>query len=66
VSLKDVIKINRISDGLTQEELGKIVGYSRRTVCDWENGKTEPDANAMRNLCKALKISADELLEVDN
>ncbi|WP_181593033.1 helix-turn-helix transcriptional regulator [Paenibacillus sp. YN15] len=42
---------------LTQEELAKILGYSKSTVSNWENGYSNP------SLQDALKIS--RILEKD-
>lgn len=31
----------RIEVDMTMEELGKIIGVSRQTICNWENGHVE-------------------------
>ena len=50
----------RTSKGLSQTELGKILGYSHRTVSDWENGKTEPNINAFKAIVKFFDITYEE------
>ncbi|MDE6362363.1 MAG: helix-turn-helix transcriptional regulator [Clostridia bacterium] len=48
---------------LTQADLGKALGYSARTVSDWENGCTEPNISAIKALVKFFDISYDEFFE---
>ena len=52
----------RKAAGLTQEQLGELVGISRQAVSKWEAGQTVPDALTVARLCQALQISADYLL----
>ena len=49
---------------LTQEQLGAMVGVSKPTVSNWENDRRTPDADSLRELCRALNCSADYLLEL--
>lgn len=49
---------------LTQEELGGLVGVTKPTVSNWENDRRLPDANNLRELCRALDCTADYLLEL--
>jgi len=51
---------------LTQEELGNMVGVSKQTMSGWEHNTAKPNANYLRELCKALGCSADYLLELDD
>ena len=53
----------RKSKGLTQSELGEMVGVGFRAVSKWENGITSPDISIINDLSKILGISADELLQ---
>jgi len=50
----------------TQEELGNMVGVSKQTMSGWEHDTSKPNANYLRELCKALGCSADYLLELDD
>jgi len=45
---------------LSQSELGKIFGFSARTVSDWENGNTEPNISTVKALVKFFDISYEE------
>ena len=53
----------RKSKGLTQRELGDMVGVGFRAVSKWETGLTSPDISIINDLSKILGISADELLK---
>lgn len=56
----EVIRLLRKARGITQSELGNALGYSARTVSDWENGATEPNISAIRALVAYFEISFDE------
>ena len=49
--------------GLTQEELGKKLGVSNKTVSRWENGNYMPDIETLRLLGKEFSVSMEELLD---
>ena len=49
---------------LNQDELGGMVGVAKQTISGWENDASKPNANYLRELCKALDCSADYLLEL--
>lgn len=57
------IKFYRINKSLSQKELGERLGFSARTVSDWECGKTEPNITTIKELVKVLEISFDELFD---
>ncbi len=56
------IALCRKENGYTQAALAEKLGITDRAVSKWENGKSMPDASIMSELCKLLKINADELL----
>ncbi|MFI0264416.1 helix-turn-helix domain-containing protein [Streptomyces sp. NPDC017056] len=47
--------------GHSQEELARMLGVDRTTVCRWESGKTAPQPPQRRGLAIALGISLPEL-----
>jgi transcriptional regulator with XRE-family HTH domain len=47
---------------LTQEALAKIVGVSRPTMVNYENGKRKPDYEILQRIADALDVSIDMLL----
>ena len=69
MELSDKIRILRKARGLTQEALGFSLakvskdGISRQSVSDWENGKSEPKLDNIRDLSSVLDVSFDALLD---
>ncbi len=55
-----VIKFLRLNKKLSQAELGRQLGYSARTVSDWENGNTEPNITAIKALVDFFDITYEE------
>lgn len=64
-SIPERICEGRKALGLTQEQLGTILGVSPQAVSKWEKGQTLPDLLLIPQLCRALGISADDLLGVE-
>ncbi len=52
----------RKAKNLTQVQLAQIIGVSEKTISKWECGNGFPDTSLMLPLCKALDITANELL----
>lgn len=48
--------------GLTQMQLGEMLGITGRAVSKWENGRSLPDSSIMLELCRILKITVNDLL----
>lgn len=57
-----IIALKRKQHGMTQLELGELVGVGFRAVSKWERGITAPDIAIISELSKILEISTDELL----
>lgn len=57
------IKSLRLSENLSQKKLGEILGFSARTVSDWETGNTEPDINTIKAIVKYFDITYDEFFD---
>ncbi|MDD6429022.1 MAG: helix-turn-helix domain-containing protein [Lachnospiraceae bacterium] len=56
------IRTYRKKKGLTQRELGDLLGISDKMVSRWENGLSIPDAVMYLDICRELEIpSADEV-----
>lgn len=52
----------RVSNGLSQFQLGKLVGVSDRAVSKWENGISMPKSSVVYRLSEVLFVSNDELM----
>jgi transcriptional regulator with XRE-family HTH domain len=58
------IKRLRIASGLTQEQLGALIGISSTAVGNWESGEFHPKGRYVAKLAGALGIDVSELLDV--
>lgn len=61
-NLADNIRKQRISKGITQTELARILNVSPQSVSKWERGTALPDIENLCLLSNALGISVDKLL----
>jgi transcriptional regulator with XRE-family HTH domain len=52
----------RKEKGLSQDELGKLVGVSNKAVSKWETDDANPEITLLPLLAKVLGVTADELL----
>ena len=57
------IKEYRTLKGITQEELGSLVGVTTQAVSKWERGGT-PDAELLPNIARVLGVSIDMLFGI--
>ena len=44
----DVIRKYRSRSKFNQRDLAKLMGVNQNTICNWENDKNQPDAQAIR------------------
>jgi len=58
------IKEFRTKTGITQEELGQLVGVTTQAVSKWERGGT-PDAELLPRIARALGVSVDALFDME-
>ena len=61
--ISDTLIELRKKRGVTQKELGKVLGVSNKTVSKWEKGSIEPDVASLLNLSKYYGITVDELIK---
>lgn len=57
------LKRIRTAKGISQGEIGRILGVDKGFVSNIENGKTNPTLATITKLAKALGVSSDELLK---
>lgn len=62
----DKLKIARKKAKLSQEKVAEIIHTSRSNISKYETGLLEPNIETLKKLCELYKISADELLEINN
>ena len=61
-SFGNFISALRERRGLSQYQLGALVGVSDKAVSKWENGASTPRIGTIRKLAEILEVSVDELL----
>ncbi len=52
----------RVASGMTQEQLGFVLGITKSSVSAWENGRETPSFRMLPELRKHLGRSLDELV----
>lgn len=55
----------RKGKGLSQTELGELVGVSNKAVSKWENGDAKPAMNQLIKLSKIFDISMDKIIDTE-
>ena len=53
----------RKGKGLSQSELGKLIGVTNKAVSKWETGEAKPAINQLLKLSKIFNVSIDEIIE---
>lgn len=55
------LKAARVNAGLTQEEVAKALNKNKKTVSNWENGKTSISASELQSICTLYKVPIDNI-----
>ena len=55
----------RKGKGLSQSELGKLVGVTNKAVSKWENGEAKPAMNQLMKLSKVFDVSMDDIINLE-
>ncbi len=63
VKLGERIKELRLEKGLSQMQLGKLVGVSQKAVDYWERSVNEPKASYIITLVRIFDVTFDEFFE---
>lgn len=67
MEIGQLIKQARIAKGLTQEELGKIVGVQKSAIAKYENGRVvNIKRSTLHGLAKALDLKGSDLIIESN
>lgn len=61
--LGENIKKYRLLKSFSQKQLGEKLGFSARTISDWESNNTEPNIDTIKKLIKVLDITFEELFD---
>ncbi len=66
MSVGQIIKFYRKELGFTQSELAEIIGVSVQAISKWETNAGMPDISQIVPLAKALNVSTDIILGLNN
>lgn len=58
------LKEIRRDSGLTQKDIYTRLQVSPNCYASWEQGRTQPDIENIKKLCKIYEVSADYLLGI--
>lgn len=62
--LSEKIKKYRLDNGLTQEELAKVLHSSQNTISNYENGIRTPTVKKLISIATLLGCSVSDLTEI--
>lgn len=48
--------------GLSQEQVGKELGFSARAYSHYENGERDPSIDTLIKMCRFFEVTADYLI----
>ncbi len=60
------LKELRLTNGLTQKELAKVIGVGRTTISEYESGKIVPKQDGLLKIANHFNVSVDYLTGVSN
>lgn len=58
------LKAQRVRLGLTQEQMGKLLGVSSLSIWKWESGSAEPRASRIPAILQKLALGKREVLAI--
>lgn len=60
--MRITLKAARINKGLTQTEAAKELQVNKKTLSNWENGKSFPNADKIEKIEKVYHVNYDDLI----
>ncbi|MED4014920.1 helix-turn-helix transcriptional regulator [Sutcliffiella cohnii] len=63
--MRNNVKVARVKEGLTQQQLADCIGITRQTVSLIEKGKYNPSLKLCLQICYAVNAKLDEIFWVD-
>ena len=66
MNFNERLKILRLDAGLTQKDLGKLIGVGRTTISEYESGKIVPKQKSLIALAEYFHVSMDYLTGVSD
>lgn len=62
IRLSENLRVLRVKERYSMEDIAEIIGVSRQAVAKWESGETFPDIEKCVKLAKLYKVSLDALV----
>ena len=62
MEVKEILKMLREKNNLTQEEMARKVNVTRQAVSRWETGETQPNPDMLKVLSRQFDVSINTLL----
>lgn len=62
MEISQVVKDKRKEQKLTQDQLAEKIFVSKKTISNWENGRTTPDIESLIRIAHLFELSLDSLL----
>lgn len=59
--MRITLKAARVNVDLKQVEAAKLIGVDKKTLGDWENGKTFPKSDKIPVICSVYQREYDEI-----
>lgn len=63
MNFKENLKRIRTERNLTQEQLANLIGVSKFTIRNYEQGQREPSLELLESLVKALECNYTDLMD---
>jgi len=64
--LKVTLKAARVNANLTQKEAGELLGVTKDTVFNWENGRSFPSVKLIPKIEHIYNVSYDDIIFCPN
>ena len=64
-TIGDRIRTARKDSNLTQRGLARLLGTTENHIWIWETGRSKPDADNIKALCRVMHVSAGWLLGLE-
>ena len=61
----EILKEVMIEQDLNQTELAVKIGLKQSQVSEWLKGKSKPGYDSLKSICRALGVSGDRILGID-
>ncbi len=60
--VKLTLKAARVNVGITQDDAAQRFGVSKRTLVNWEQGRTFPDVSKIKMIEKVYGVKYDDII----